>query len=116
ASSVKVHRRDHGGPMAHHDAIFVEREGSVATIHLNRPARRNALTLQMWQRLTSTVEDLDRDTAVKVIVLTGAGEAFAAGADIDEFETSFADPKFGEQLAEITYEAQRRLARSAKPT
>ena len=102
--------------MAHNDTVFVEREGPVATIQLNRPAKRNALTVEMWNRLNALVEDLDRDTAVKVIVVTGAGEAFAAGADIEEFEKSARDPKLGEQVAEATYEAQKRLARNAKPT
>jgi enoyl-CoA hydratase/carnithine racemase len=98
------------------DTVFVEREGAVATVHLNRRVKRNALTIDMWRRLTATVEELDRDTAVKVVVITGVGEAFAAGADIEEFEQAFADPKFGEHVAEATYTAQKRLARNAKPT
>ena len=102
--------------MPHTDAVFVEREGPVATIQLNRPAKRNALTVAMWKRLNALVEELDRDTAVKVIVVTGAGETFAAGADIEEFENAATDPKLGEQVAEVTYEAQKRLARNAKPT
>jgi enoyl-CoA hydratase/carnithine racemase len=98
------------------EAIYVDRTGAVATLHLNRPAKRNALNLDMWQRLITVVDALDEDPAVKVIVVTGAGQAFAAGADIDEFEKSFADPKVAEAVAETTYQAQRRLARNAKPT
>ena len=102
--------------MPHNDAVFVEREGPVATIQLNRPAKRNALTVEMWKRLNAIAEELDRDTAVKVVVVTGAGETFAAGADIEEFEKSATEPKLGEKVAEVTYDAQKRLARNAKPT
>ena len=97
-------------------SIYIDRDGPIATVHLNRPSKRNALTLDMWQRLSAAVEELDRDTATKVVVITGEGDAFAAGADIDEFEQAFADPQAGERVAEITYQSQRRLARNAKPT
>lgn len=64
--------------------------GEVATLTLNRPARRNAVNRAMWQGLPGV---LDRASAarVKVLVVTGAGEAFAAGADISEFEQVYAD-------------------------
>src|SRR5438552_14887992 len=110
------HPSEEAGPMPPPDTVFAERDGPVATLHLNRPAKRNALTLEMWRRLMALVEELDRDNAVKVIVVSGEGEAFAAGADIDEFERSIADPKIGAQVAEATYEAQKRLAHNAKPT
>jgi enoyl-CoA hydratase/carnithine racemase len=102
--------------MPHADAVYARRDGPVATLYLNRPAKRNALTMDMWRRLMTLVEEADRDTAVKVIVVTGEGEAFAAGADIDEFERTFSDPKVADQVAEITYESQKRLARNLKPT
>jgi enoyl-CoA hydratase/carnithine racemase len=98
------------------ETVYARRDGAIATLHLNRPAKRNALTLEMWRRLMALVEEADRDTAVKVIVVTGEGDTFAAGADIDEFEQTFSDPKVAEQVAEITYESQKRLARSLKPT
>ncbi len=98
------------------DTVYARRDGAIATLHLNRPAKRNALTLEMWRRLMTLVEDADRDTAVKVIVVSGEGDTFAAGQDIDEFEHIFSDPKVAEQVAEITYESQKRLARSMKPT
>ncbi len=98
------------------ETVYARRDGAIATLHLNRPAKRNALTLEMWRRLMALVEEADRDTAVKVIVVTGEGDTFAAGADIDEFEQTFSDPKVADQVAEITYESQKRLARNMKPT
>ena len=52
------------------DTVYARRDGAIATLHLNRPAKRNALTLEMWRRLMMLVEEADRDTAVKVIVAT----------------------------------------------
>lgn len=65
---------------------FRVRDG-VATIMIDRPARKNALTQVMWERLATTTTGLaDRDD-VRVIVLRGTGSDFCAGADIAEFET-----------------------------
>jgi enoyl-CoA hydratase len=65
-------------------AILVETEGRVARVTLNRPESLNALNLQLMQELAAHVEAVDRDPALSVTVLTGAGRAFAAGADIKE--------------------------------
>lgn len=57
----------------------------LATVTLNRPARRNAVTLAMFQELTKMFLRLGEDAGVRAIVLTGAGGHFSAGADIAEF-------------------------------
>jgi enoyl-CoA hydratase/carnithine racemase len=98
------------------DPINLTRAGAVATIELNRPEKRNALDSAMWQRLAAAVAEADADSTVKVIVVTGAGQAFAAGADIDEFKAVFSDPRAAEATAAITYQAQRALHRNLKPT
>jgi enoyl-CoA hydratase/carnithine racemase len=97
-------------------AVSMDRDGAVATIRLNRPDKRNALSVAMWRRLMDLVAAADRDPAVKVIVVTGAGQAFAAGADIDEFAAVFANPRAARVVADVTYRAQKRLHRNAKPT
>lgn len=63
--------------------------GDVATLTLDRPARRNALNQAMWRGLPGVLASA-RDARAKVLVLTGAGGAFAAGADISEFEAVYA--------------------------
>jgi enoyl-CoA hydratase/carnithine racemase len=60
--------------------------GRVALITLNRPDKLNALTRIMEAELRQAMEEADRDDAVRVIVLTGAGRGFCAGMDIDELE------------------------------
>jgi enoyl-CoA hydratase len=60
----------------------------VAWLVLRNPARRNAVRLEMWERLCALASELGADPAVRVIVLRGYGtEAFASGADISEFTT-----------------------------
>ena len=66
--------------------ILVERDGSIATVTLNRPEKLNALNLATWRRLREVMTELDADDGLRCIVLRGAGDAFAAGADIAAFE------------------------------
>ena len=66
--------------------IDVTRDGNIATVALNNTAKLNALTVAMWRELARAMRELSADDALRCIVLRGAGdEAFAAGADIDEF-------------------------------
>ncbi len=67
------------------DALLVAREAARATVTLNRPARLNALDLAQWDRLGDAMLALGAETAIRVVVITGAGDAFAAGGDIEEF-------------------------------
>ncbi len=59
---------------------------TVAWVVLNRPERRNAVTLAMWRRLREIFAELDRAESTRVIVLAGSGDHFCGGADILEFE------------------------------
>jgi len=83
--------------------ILVSREESIATVALSNPDKLNALDLGMWKRLSETMRELDRDKALRCVVLRGSGDkAFAAGADIAEFEktrkNSKAAKKYGEAI------------------
>lgn len=60
-------------------------EGRVATITLNRPARLNAISLEMPGEIAAAVAEANRDDAVHAIVLTGAGQGFCSGYDLIEF-------------------------------
>jgi len=69
------------------DRILLGRDGAIATVTLNNPDKLNALTFAMWMRLGEVLCELEADEDLRCIVLRGAGdEAFAAGADISEFE------------------------------
>jgi len=62
--------------------IIYEKRGAQAWVRIDRPAKRNALTVEMRSRIAEAFGAADRDDEVRSIVLCGAGEAFCAGADI----------------------------------
>jgi 2-(1,2-epoxy-1,2-dihydrophenyl)acetyl-CoA isomerase len=64
------------------DILLVEREDAVAVVTLNRPKAKNALDPALLSALLETLPRLGEDRSVRVIVLTGAGGAFCAGADL----------------------------------
>jgi enoyl-CoA hydratase/carnithine racemase len=70
------------------DPIEVTRDGSIATVVLNRPEKLNALTRAMWQALGEAIAALSADGSLRCIIVRGAGEkAFSPGNDIGEFAT-----------------------------
>src|ERR671937_570563 len=64
--------------------IQLERDGTTAVVTLNRPERRNALSLQMLQQLTECFRRIGEDAQVRVAVLRANGPAFSAGHDLSE--------------------------------
>ncbi len=72
--------------------ILVERDGAIATVVINRPAKLNALTKPMWRGLGEAIAALSADDDLRCIILRGAGEkSFSPGNDISEFETERAN-------------------------
>ncbi|WP_131737961.1 enoyl-CoA hydratase/isomerase family protein [Actinomadura roseirufa] len=69
-------------PSAERRPVIVTRDGATATLTLNRPARKNAIDAEGWRLLAAALEDLAGDDAVRVVVVTGAGGNFCAGADL----------------------------------
>ena len=68
--------------------ILIICDGSVASITLSNLGKLNALNAQMWSKLEGAFVTLSRRTDLRCIVISGEGsDAFAAGADISEFET-----------------------------
>lgn len=73
-----------------YEAILLEIKDRVATITLNRPERMNAWTAKMAVELSDAFSTCDLDDGVRAVVLTGAGRAFCAGADLGGGGTTFA--------------------------
>ncbi len=69
---------------ANYEQILVSEENAVATITLNRPERMNAWTYQMHDELTRAINSANADPDIGALVITGAGRAFCAGADIGD--------------------------------
>jgi len=69
------------------ETILLERRGPVAILRFNRPDKLNAMSSKMKDEIIAALHDLELDDAIRVAVLTGAGDkAFVAGADINEFK------------------------------
>jgi len=95
--------------------IVVEREGAIVTLTFNRPEARNAMTWDMYRRLGEVCDEVDRDDAVRVLVLRGAGgKAFVAGTDIAQF-LAFAGGDDGLRYERDADEFLGRIARVTKP-
>lgn len=73
--------------MTDYENILLERRGRVGLITLNRPEALNALNLALMNDVVAAATELDADTEIGAIVLTGSARAFAAGADIKEMST-----------------------------
>ena len=88
----------------------------VGLITLNQPRRRNALTTQMWRALSGALERAAGEAGLKVLVITGAGTHFAAGADISEFSTVYATPESSTEASLAISNALEAVANFPRPT
>jgi enoyl-CoA hydratase len=88
----------------------------IATVVIDQPTRRNALTLAMWEELGETVQRLDQDSAVRATIIRGAGtESFSAGADITEFEERRSTPEKALAYNKRVGRAVQKLIHARKP-
>jgi enoyl-CoA hydratase len=98
------------------DPVLVIVEAPLGWIVLNRPRVRNALNLETWKRIPEAIEALDKDPAVRVIVMRGATpEAFISGADITEFPKLRADSLQARNYREAPGRAIVAMLECAKP-
>ena len=93
------------------EPIVVTKSDSVATIWLNRPDKRNAMSQEMWTALAQHCHSLTKDHTVRVLVVRGVGGHFCAGADIGGF-TSGMSAEYQAQ----NREAEEALAAFPRPT
>ena len=98
------------------DKMLAEKEGGIGWITFNNPARRNAISLEMWEALTEILKDFQADDEILVIVMKGAGDkAFVSGADISQFEDKRANAKAAEEYGRISEEGKHLLESIDKP-
>ncbi|MGZ5908295.1 MAG: enoyl-CoA hydratase/isomerase family protein [Reyranella sp.] len=98
------------------EEIVVAAAQGVVTVTLNRPAKRNAVSLALWRRLAEIFAGLRLEDGVRAVILTGAGGNFCAGADISEFATVRADATMGEAYEAVADGATRAVRDCAFPT
>lgn len=99
------------------DRLIAHKNGPVGWLIFNNPARRNALSVDMWEGMAPILDGYADDPTVRVVVLKGAGDkAFVAGADISQFEDQRASKAAVEHYDAMSKRALASLQRIAKPT
>lgn len=96
--------------------ILAQVRDGIGWITFNQPARRNAMSLDMWNGLAIAARAFEDDPAVRVVVMRGAGgQAFVSGADISEFEQHRADSTQKQTYDAVAARGQSALAQLGKP-
>lgn len=92
------------------DTVLTSIEGYVGILTLNRPERRNALTMEMRERLALDLKEFELDSHVRVVILQGAAPSFCAGVDLNETV-----PSAGHILADAPVSVSAPFAAFTKP-
>jgi enoyl-CoA hydratase len=103
--------------MAQTDKMLSRKEGHVGYVIFNNPARRNAVSLEMWEATARILDNFGKDNDVRVVVLTGAGDkAFVSGADISRFENERANEEAVARYNQTVERANAAIYEYPKPT
>ena len=97
-------------------ALTLDLIGDYAILTLNQPAKRNAMTKAMWSALPQACAAVEAAQAAKVLIVRGAGEHFAAGADISEFEVVYGTREAATAYRNAVSGGVDALANLSKPT
>jgi enoyl-CoA hydratase/carnithine racemase len=98
------------------DKMIAEKKDGVGWMTFNNPARRNAMSLEMWEAVGEIMDDFMADPAVKCCVMRGAGDkAFVSGADISQFKEKRNDADAAAEYDRISSDARRKLGAFEKP-
>ncbi len=96
--------------------MLAEVSDGVGLVTFNQPEKRNAMSVEMWQGLGAILDRFAADSAVRVVVLTGAGDkAFVSGADISQFEKNRANADAQVEYDRLTSAGRRKLGAFPKP-
>ena len=97
--------------------VLLDRQPPCATVTINRPDQRNAISLSMWGELGEVLTNVEADREIRAVVITGAGEeAFSAGADIRDFEDHRSDSIKGRGYNDAFNNVLSTLHEMATPT
>ena len=91
-------------------------EDGVAVLTLDRPDKRNALTAAMWAALPELLRRLAEEPGLRVLLVTGTGGTFSAGADISELQGVYSDPATADAYHAVNVLAEEALAAFPRPT
>lgn len=102
--------------MAGTDDVLVSHDEGIVTVALNKPAKRNAVSFAMWRRLGELFAEFRERADVRVVILTGTGGNFSAGADISEFPERRSDPEASKAYGEAGRTATLAIRDLPQPT
>ncbi len=95
--------------------IILDKEDHIAKITLNRPDRLNALDPQTYAEICNAIEDIEADREIRVVIITGSGKAFCAGADLDELQKRLAKASWTFEFLEGCHRATDAIDNCSKP-
>ncbi|WP_026422774.1 enoyl-CoA hydratase/isomerase family protein [Actinokineospora inagensis] len=96
--------------------LLLETDGPVATMTIDRPAKKNAISYEMWAAIPGIAARVQADPDVRVLLVTGSAGTFSAGADISEFASLRADADGARRYNEVLEAATKAFAGLDKPT
>jgi enoyl-CoA hydratase len=99
-----------------YDVLVVDRRNDHAILTLNRPEKRNALSVELRDAISDALDALVDDEAIKCVVFTGAGPIFCSGFDLKEFTRAAEDEAFGRALWASSDRYHDRVLRFPLPT
>ena len=91
--------------------VFISNEGPVRKIRMNRPEKKNALTLAMYEAMANAIEDAGKADSVKCLIIAGTQDVFCAGNDLNDFIVMARGGSLGEPIVRFLHV----LARCEKP-
>ena len=97
------------------DKLLLEKDGALGWIIFNQPEKRNAVSQEMWQAMAEYIEEVEKDDAIRVVILRGAGEHFVSGADISQFKDRRKNAADEAEYRRISARGGQALATLAKP-
>ena len=67
--------------------LRVEKNHGIATVYLNRPEKRNAMSFALLKELVATAKKIEKDRSIRCVILTGEAQVFSAGIDLSDLKT-----------------------------
>lgn len=98
------------------DHVLLEKDREVARVWLNRPRKKNAVTVELLHRLDEIIKEVDDDPSLKVLVLRGRGNTFCSGFDLDELLENYVGNTMAMEVAVLSAQICDRLYQMNTPS
>src|SRR5262249_15103333 len=92
--------------------VFISNEGPVRKIRMNRPEKKNALTLAMYEAMANAIDDAGKTDGVRCLIVAGTQDVFCAGNDLNDFIVMARSGSLGEPIVRLLHTLPRCESRS----